>query len=73
MYSKTRNTLTALIVASLFLTAGWMFGRPVEGQLTPSKQNVARPCRSSIARLRHASPRQRSASASSCMRATPTA
>ena len=30
MYSKTRNTLTALIAASLFLAAGWTFGRPVE-------------------------------------------
>ncbi|HTA64784.1 MAG TPA: hypothetical protein VK753_04705 [Xanthomonadaceae bacterium] len=39
MYSKTRNTLTALIVASLFLTAGWTFGRPVEASVAP--QNVA--------------------------------
>ena len=30
MYSKTRNTLTALLAASLFLSAGWMLGRPVE-------------------------------------------
>ncbi|HEY2345648.1 MAG TPA: hypothetical protein VGH80_07180 [Xanthomonadaceae bacterium] len=30
MYSKTRNTLTALMAASLFLAAGWTFGHPVE-------------------------------------------
>ena len=30
MYSKTRNTLTALVAASLFLASGWMFGRPVD-------------------------------------------
>lgn len=29
MYSKTRNTLTALIAASLFVAGGWMFGHPV--------------------------------------------
>jgi len=29
MYSKTRNTLTALLAASLFVTGGWMFGHPV--------------------------------------------
>jgi len=29
MYSKTRNTLTALIAASLMVATGWMFGRPV--------------------------------------------
>jgi len=30
MYSKTRNTLTALIAASLFVAGGWMFGHPVD-------------------------------------------
>jgi hypothetical protein len=30
MYSKTRNTLTALIAASLFVTGGWMLGHPVD-------------------------------------------
>jgi hypothetical protein len=29
MYSKTRNTLTALIAASLFVAGGWLFGHPV--------------------------------------------
>ena len=29
MYSKTRNTLTALAAASLFAAAGWLFGHPV--------------------------------------------
>ena len=29
MYSKARNTLTALIAASLLVTGGWMFGQPV--------------------------------------------
>ncbi len=29
MYSKTRNTLTALIAASLFVAAGWTFGHPI--------------------------------------------
>jgi len=29
MYSKTRNTLTALIAASLFVAGGWMLGHPV--------------------------------------------
>ncbi len=29
MYSKTRNTLTALIAASLFVASGWLFGHPV--------------------------------------------
>jgi phosphate/sulfate permease len=29
MYSKSRNTLTALIAASLFVAGGWMFGHPV--------------------------------------------
>lgn len=30
MYSKTRNTLTALIAASLFLASGWIIGRPID-------------------------------------------
>ena len=30
MYSKTRNTLTALIAASLFVAAGWLFGHPID-------------------------------------------
>jgi hypothetical protein len=30
MYSKTRNTLTALIAASLFIAAGSMFGHPLK-------------------------------------------
>ena len=30
MYSKTRNSLTALVAASLFLASGWMFGHPVQ-------------------------------------------
>ncbi len=30
MYSKTRNTLTALTAASLFVAAGWMFGHPIK-------------------------------------------
>jgi hypothetical protein len=30
MYSKTRNTLTALIAASLFVAAGWLIGHPVD-------------------------------------------
>ncbi len=30
MYSKTRNTLTALIAASLFVAAGWLFGHPLK-------------------------------------------
>jgi len=34
MYSKTRNTLTALIAASLFVTGGWMFGHPVDSNLS---------------------------------------
>ncbi|MEO8742731.1 MAG: hypothetical protein ABI365_06005 [Lysobacteraceae bacterium] len=29
MYSKTRNTLIALIAASLFATTGVMFGQPI--------------------------------------------
>ena len=33
MYSKTRNTLTALIAASLLVSAGWLFGRPVHSDL----------------------------------------
>ena len=34
MYSKTRNTLTALIAASLFVAGGWMFGHPVNSNLS---------------------------------------
>ena len=34
MYSKTRNTLTALIAASLFVAGGWMFGHPVNPDAT---------------------------------------
>ncbi len=30
MYSKTRNTLTALTAASLFVAAGWTFGHPIK-------------------------------------------
>ncbi|MBS0194394.1 MAG: hypothetical protein JSR34_09115 [Proteobacteria bacterium] len=30
MYSKSRNTLTALIVAASFLASGWLFGRPIQ-------------------------------------------
>ena len=29
MYSKHRNTLTALIAATLFVASGWLLGRPV--------------------------------------------
>ena len=35
MYSKTRNTLTALIAASLFVVAGWMLGHPLEATAVP--------------------------------------
>ena len=35
MYSKTRNTLTALIAASLFVAGGWMFGHPVYSNASP--------------------------------------
>jgi hypothetical protein len=35
MYSKTRNTLTALIAASLFAAAGWMFGHPIDSATFP--------------------------------------
>lgn len=35
MYSKTRNTLTALIAASLFVAGGWMFGHPVNSIALP--------------------------------------
>jgi hypothetical protein len=35
MYSKTRNTLTALIVASLFVAGGWMLGHPVNSNASP--------------------------------------
>jgi len=35
MYSKTRNTLTALIAASLFVAGGWMFGHPVNSDASP--------------------------------------
>lgn len=38
MYSKTRNTLTALIAATLFLATGWTFGRPV-----PAGQDLSGP------------------------------
>jgi hypothetical protein len=33
MYSKTRNTLTALTAASLFAAAGWLFGHPVSAAM----------------------------------------
>jgi hypothetical protein len=36
MYSKTRNTLTALIAASLFVAAGWMFGHPIDSAAFPT-------------------------------------
>lgn len=29
MYSRTRNTLTALAAATLFVAGGWLFGHPV--------------------------------------------
>ena len=29
MYSRTRNTLTALSAAMLFVAGGWLFGHPV--------------------------------------------
>ena len=32
MYSKTRNTLTALFAASMFVASGWLFGRPVSAE-----------------------------------------
>ena len=35
MYSKTRNTLTALIAASLFVAAGWLFGHPISSPASP--------------------------------------
>ena len=35
MYSKTRNTLTALIAASLFVAAGWLFGNPIGSAAFP--------------------------------------
>ena len=35
MYSKTRNTLTALIAASLFVIGGWMLGHPVKPVALP--------------------------------------
>ena len=35
MYSKTRNTLTALIAASLFVAGGWMLGHPVNPNVSP--------------------------------------
>jgi hypothetical protein len=36
MYSKIRNTLTALIAASLFVAAGWMIGHPVSVIASPA-------------------------------------
>jgi len=38
MYSKTRNTLTALIAASLFVAGGWMFGHPVDSDFPSLEQ-----------------------------------
>jgi phosphate/sulfate permease len=35
MYSKTRNTLTALIAASLLVAAGWLFGHPISAAASP--------------------------------------
>ncbi len=29
MYSKTRNTMTALAAAMMFVASGWLFGHPV--------------------------------------------
>jgi hypothetical protein len=40
MYSKTRNTLTALIAASLVVVAGWMFGRPVQAATIPDDMSA---------------------------------
>ncbi len=42
MYSKSRNTLTALIVASLFLATSWLAGRPLDAtQLAASHATPA--------------------------------
>lgn len=38
MYSKTRNTLTALVAASLFVVSGWLFGHPVTTLEAPQPQ-----------------------------------
>ncbi len=38
MYSKTRNTLTALVAASLFVVSGWLFGHPVAMSEAPQPQ-----------------------------------
>ena len=38
MYSKTRNTLTALVAASLFVVSGWLFGHPVATFEAPQPQ-----------------------------------
>lgn len=35
MYSKTRNTLTALTAASVFVVGGWLFGHPVSAAAPP--------------------------------------
>lgn len=43
MYSKSRNTLTALIAASLFLTSGWMLGRPIDANALSTADSLAQP------------------------------
>ncbi|MBS0576928.1 MAG: hypothetical protein JSS45_11005 [Proteobacteria bacterium] len=43
MYSKTRNTLTALIAATLFMASGWMLGRPLDATALPSGNLLAQP------------------------------
>ena len=42
MYSKIRNTLTALIAASLFVATGWLFGHPVAAT-APSQPSLVLP------------------------------
>jgi hypothetical protein len=48
MYSKTRNTLTALIAASLLVASGWLVGRPVAATVGSDRQS-ALPAQVSIA------------------------
>lgn len=51
MYSKSRNTLTALIVAASFLASGWLLGQPIAPATQPGSTGaiaVATPAVASI-------------------------
>ena len=41
MYSKTRNTLTALLAASLFVVAGGLFGQPIAAPAQSQPASIA--------------------------------